>query len=243
MKGVTAGVSRLEVRGLVKTLGARRVLGGVGFDVAPGEVVGLLGPNGAGKTTALRIVMGFERADQGEAQLGDRHILGLPVEERARLGIGYLPQDPSIFPDLCVRNNLLIVLEALGRATAGIDGLLAKMGLASLSGQKAGALSGGERRRLEVARILALDPAICLLDEPFTGMDPRSQELIAEVVRDLRKRGRGVLLSDHNVRQAARLCDRITILDAGEVLLAGPTPEVLDHPRARERYLGDGFLP
>jgi len=231
----------LEVRDLVHSFGSRRVLDGLSLDLRQGEVVGLLGPNGAGKTTALRIVMGFERPRGGDVLLDGRSLLRLPVEERARLGLGYLPQERSIFPDLAVRDNLVLVLQALRRPTAGVDVLLADMELDHLSAQKAGALSGGERRRLEIARLLALESGLCLLDEPFAGMDPRSMERIAAVVRDLREQGRAVLVSDHNVRQTVGLCDRVTLLDEGRVLLAGSTREVIEHPLARERYLGDGF--
>jgi lipopolysaccharide export system ATP-binding protein len=234
-------MGRLEVRDLAHSFGSRRVLDGLSLEIASGEVVGLLGPNGAGKTTTLRIVMGFERPRAGDVRLDDRSLLGLAVEARARLGLGYLPQEPSIFPDLAVRDNLLIVLQALGRGTDGVDGLLADMELDHLAAQKAGALSGGERRRLEIARLLALDTSLCLLDEPFTGMDPMSMDRIAGVIRDLREQGRGILVSDHNVRQTLELCDRVTLLDGGKVLLTGTAAEVLEHPVARERYLGAGF--
>ncbi len=217
------------------------MLDGLSLDVRQGEVVGLLGPNGAGKTTALKIVMGFKRPRAGDVLLSGRSILPLPVEERARLGLGYLPQERSIFPDLRVRDNLVLVLQALGRPTSGVDGLLADMELDHLASQRAGALSGGERRRLEIARLLALDTALCLLDEPFAGMDPKSMERIASVIRDLRQQGRAVLVSDHNVRQTVGLCDRVTLIDSGRVLLAGSTREVIEHPLARERYLGQGF--
>jgi lipopolysaccharide export system ATP-binding protein len=235
------GDHRLEARRLVRSFGGRRVLDGLDLALGPGEVVGLLGPNGAGKTTAIRIVMGFERPDSGDVTLGGRSILALAVEERARLGIGYLPQEPSIFPDLGVRDNLVIVLEALGRDVAGVDALLGEMEIGHLASERAGNLSGGERRRLELARLLSLDAALLLLDEPFTGMDPMSIERIAGVVHRLRDGGRGVLVSDHNVRQAMRLCDRVCLVDGGAVLVAGTPGDVRRDPVARERYLGADF--
>ena len=231
----------LEISDLVHSFGDRRVLDGLTLDVRRGEVVGLLGPNGAGKTTALRIVMGFERPRGGDVRLDGRSILALPVEERAHLGLGYLPQERSIFPDLRVRDNLVLVLQALGRPTSGVDALLGDMQLEHLAAQRAGALSGGERRRLEIARLLALDAGLCLLDEPFAGMDPRSMERIAAVVRELREQGRAVIVSDHNVRQTVGLCDRVTLIDGGRVLLSGSTRDLLESPLARERYLGNGF--
>ncbi len=229
----------LEVDRLVRTAGRRRILDGVSLGVGAGEVVGLLGPNGAGKTTTLKIVMGFERPDSGDVRLGGVSILGRSIEARAALGIGYLPQDPSIFPDLDLEKNVSIVLEALGRDVSRAHAVLDDMAIGHLARQKAGSLSGGERRRLEVARLLALDPGTCLLDEPFTGMDPMSIARIAGVVRGLRASGKAVILSDHNVRQTVRLCDRVALLDHGRVIVAGTPDEVLANPEARARYLGD----
>jgi lipopolysaccharide export system ATP-binding protein len=235
------GDPRLELVDLVHSFGRRRVLDGLSLGIGPGEVVGLLGPNGAGKTTALKIVMGFEHPQAGDVRLGERLLTGLDVEKRAGLGLGYLPQEPSIFPDLSVRDNLVLVLEALGRASDPVAGLLDDLRIGHLARQKAGELSGGERRRLEIARLLALDARYCLLDEPFTGMDPRSMDRIARVIRDLADQGRAVLVSDHNVRQTLALCDRVTLIDSGKAILTGTSQEVQASPLARERYLGDGF--
>jgi lipopolysaccharide export system ATP-binding protein len=221
--------------------GSRRVLDGLDLRVEPGTVVGLLGPNGAGKTTSIRIIAGFETPQRGRVTLGARSLDGLRADRRARLGLGYLPQEPSIFPDLSVHDNLVVVLEALGVPVSRAPEVLERMQISHLSAQKAGSLSGGERRRLEVARLDALDPAVWLLDEPFTGMDPMSIERISELIRSLRRRGKAILVSDHNVGQTLGLCDFAVLLDAGSTLVEGTPDEVARSPIAKERYLGEGF--
>lgn len=233
----------LVAEGLTLSHGSRVILDGVDLCVRSGRILGLLGPNGAGKTTSIRVIMGFLGPRAGNVRLGERSLTQLPVEARARLGLGYLPQDPSIFPDLSVRDNLDIVLTALGRPRDGVLEVLESMQLVKLSAQKAGSLSGGERRRLEMARLMVLDPEIWLLDEPFTGMDPRSIQRISDVILELRGRGKGVLVSDHNVPQTLGLCDEAVLLDAGRVLVQGTPEEIAGSELARQRYLGDRFDP
>ncbi len=231
----------LSGEGLSLSMGSRHILCGLDLVVRPGEILGLLGPNGAGKTTAIRALMGFVAPDRGDVKLAGRSILRMGVDARARLGIGYLPQDRSIFPDLTVSQNIAIVLEALGRPRDRIQEALERMQIGHLARQKAGSLSGGERRRLEMARLDALDPAIWLLDEPFTGMDPLSIERLSEMISGLRHGGKALLVSDHNVPQTLGLCDHVLIVDSGRVLVEGSPVKVASDPVARDRYLGGRF--
>jgi lipopolysaccharide export system ATP-binding protein len=235
----------LETRKLVKAYRGRRVVDGVTFHVDRGEIVGLLGPNGAGKTTSFRMTVGLTKPDAGEVWLAGRECSRLPMFRRARLGMGYLPQEPSVFRRMDVRDNLLAVLEAmpLSRAQrrARADELLAELDMGHLAGNLADTLSGGERRRLEIARALASDPAILLLDEPFAGVDPIAIEEIQELIRRLRERDIGILITDHNVRETLQSTDRAYIIHQGRILREGTAAELVEDPRVREVYLGHSF--
>ena len=235
----------LQVRSIAKAYDRRAVLHDVSLDVRRGEVVGLLGPNGAGKTTCFYSVMGLVKPDSGRIFLDDADITELPMYRRAILGLGYLPQETSIFRGLTVAQNILAVLEVAepDRAlrSARLEQLLSEFGLTGLRDSAAMALSGGERRRCEIARALAADPTIMLLDEPFAGIDPISISDIRDLVRELKKRDIGVLITDHNVRETLDIVDRACIIYDGQVLFQG-TPEALvaDH-EVRRLYLGESF--
>ncbi len=235
----------LVAKDLVKSYGRRRVVDGVSFDVDHGEIVGLLGPNGAGKTTTFYMVVGLTRSDQGDVTLDGASLTTYPVHERARRGVGYLAQEPSVFRGLTVEENISIVLEANGkaRATHGEvrDRLLEEFGLTRVRTQLGMTLSGGERRRVEIARVLAMDPSYVLLDEPFTGVDPLAVSEIQDVVRYLRSRGLGVVITDHNVRDTLAITDRAIILHEGRALLSGTAAEVLSSPEVRRVFLGERF--
>lgn len=235
----------LVAESLVKRYGERPVVNGVSVRVTRGEIVGLLGPNGAGKTTTFYMIVGLVRPDGGRVSLDDVPLTTVPVHERARRGIGYLAQDPSVFRGLTVEENILMVLEANGTPPAGrrakLDALLAEFGLAHLGRQKARVLSGGERRRVEIARVLAMDPSYVLLDEPFTGIDPLAVAEIQDVVRYLRTRGIGIVITDHNVRETLAITDRSTIINEGRVLREGTAEQVLNDPEVRRVFLGERF--
>jgi len=235
----------LVAESLVKRYGERLVVNGVSVRVTRGEIVGLLGPNGAGKTTTFYMIVGLVRPDGGRVSLDDVPLTTVPVHERARRGIGYLAQDPSVFRGLTVEENILMVLEANGTPPAGrrakLDALLAEFGLAHLRRQKARVLSGGERRRVEIARVLAMDPSYVLLDEPFTGIDPLAVAEIQDVVRYLRTRGIGIVITDHNVRETLAITDRSTIINEGRVLREGTAEQVLNDPEVRRVFLGERF--
>ena len=232
----------LTGRGLVKRYRGRAVVDRVDIEVRPGEVVALLGPNGAGKTTTFRLLLGLTEPDAGTVSFG-RPLDGLPLHRRARRGLGYLPQGPSVFRGLGVRENLTALLAALGkpRVAARADELLARFGLASLGDQRASTLSGGERRRLEFARALTSEPRILLVDEPFAGVDPLATAGISAAIGELRDDGVGVLLTDHTVREALALSDRVALIVDGRVVLTGPPDEIRRSDVARRLYLGDGF--
>ena len=238
-------MSVLVAEGLVKSYRKRRVVDGVAFHVAPGEVVGLLGPNGAGKTTSFNMVVGLVTPDAGRVRLGDHDLTKLPMHRRARLGVGYLPQEASIFRKLTVRENFTAVLEALGvhRAAreARADELIAEYRLEKVAGSLGETLSGGERRRAEVARSLLSAPKHVLLDEPFAGVDPIAVGELQRLIGGLKERGIGVLLTDHNVREALGICDRAYILSSGRILEMGTPAEIAASPRARAVYLGEKF--
>ena len=232
--------SILEARGLRKSFGRREVLRGLDLDVRPGEVVGLLGPNGAGKTTAFRILIGFLPADAGDVLLLGSSIARLPVHERARRGLGYLPQAPSLLHGFSVAQNVKVILEEHGSKDLKqlTERALEGAGLSHLSAQRAETLSGGERRRLEIARLLVLEPRVVLLDEPFSGVDPLAAEDLRGRIARLREGGVAVLLTDHNVLETMRVCDRLSILVEGRVVCAGTPDQVRSDPTARRLYLG-----
>jgi lipopolysaccharide export system ATP-binding protein len=239
-------VSLLKVRGLVKSYGRRRVVDGVDFEVDPGEIVGLLGPNGAGKTTSFRMACGMIDPDAGSVMLGGKDVTSWPMFRRAKEGgMGYLAQESSVFRKLSVQKNLLGVMEMLGvnrkLRNRRTDQLLEQFGIAKLRRSKAMSLSGGERRRLEIARALVSDPQIILLDEPFTGIDPVTIDSIQTIIRDLRDRGIAILITDHQVRETLEITDRSYVIRAGQVLCHGRPREVINHPEARKHYFGEGM--
>jgi lipopolysaccharide export system ATP-binding protein len=235
----------LRAEGLVKSYRGRRVVDGVSFHVAPGEVVGLLGPNGAGKTTSFNMVVGLVVPDDGHVLLGDAELTRLPMHRRARRGVGYLPQEASIFRKLTVRENFLGVLEALGvsraERKARADALIAEFRLEKVAESLGEQLSGGERRRAEVARSLLSSPKYILFDEPFAGVDPIAVGELQRLIGSLRDRGIGVLITDHAVREALGICNRAYILSSGSILEAGTPTEIAASPKARAVYLGDKF--
>jgi len=235
----------LQVRSIAKAYDRRAVLHDVSLDVARGEVVGLLGPNGAGKTTCFYSVMGLVKPDSGRILLDDADITELPMYRRAILGLGYLPQETSIFRGLTVEENILAVLEVSepnrGARRARLEQLLGEFGLTALRDSSAMSLSGGERRRCEIARALATDPTIMLLDEPFAGIDPISIADIRELVRELKQRGIGVLITDHNVRETLDIVDRACIIYDGQVLFQGTPDALVADPEVRRLYLGESF--
>lgn len=236
---------KLEANNLVKSYGKRLVVKDVGFSVTSGQVVGLLGPNGAGKTTSFYMVTGLVRPDSGSVLLDGKEIGNLPMFERARLGVGYLPQEPSVFRKMTVEENLMAVLEntTLSRAERHeqLNLLLEEFNVRHVSKQQAFTLSGGERRRVEVARALALDPAFILLDEPFAGVDPLAVADIQDIIRKLKAKGLGILITDHNVRETLGICDLGYILSDGIILEQGTPSQIAESPRAREAYLGENF--
>jgi lipopolysaccharide export system ATP-binding protein len=236
----------LEVRGLVKSYGRRRVVDGVDFEVHPGEIVGLLGPNGAGKTTTFRMACGMIDPDAGRVTLAGHDVTNWPMYRRAKDGgMGYLAQESSVFRKLSVQKNLLGVMELLGMSrkvrNRRSDQLMEQFGIAHLRKSRAMSLSGGERRRLEIARALVSDPQIILLDEPFTGIDPVTIDSIQGIIRDLRDRGISILITDHQVRETLEITDRSYVIRGGQVLCHGLPREVLNHPEARKYYFGEGM--
>ncbi|MDN5924975.1 MAG: LPS export ABC transporter ATP-binding protein [Xanthomonadales bacterium] len=236
----------LRASGLQKSFRTRAVVRDFGFSMRQGEVVGLLGPNGAGKTTCFYMIVGLIAADAGSIHLDRHDITGLPMHARARLGIGYLPQEPSVFRRLSVADNILAVLELRKDLKAGqreslLADLLDELKVTHLAEQKGISLSGGERRRVEIARALASNPRFMLLDEPFAGVDPISVGEIQRIVRHLRDRGIGVLITDHNVRETLGICEHAYILNEGEVLARGDPAELLANEQVRDVYLGREF--
>ncbi|MES2405254.1 MAG: LPS export ABC transporter ATP-binding protein [Pseudomonadota bacterium] len=236
----------LSAQGLQKSFRSRQVVQDFGFEIRQGEVVGLLGPNGAGKTTCFYMVVGLIEPDGGRITLDGEDITGLPMHQRARKGIGYLPQEASVFRRLSVADNIMAVLElrtdlAADARQRELDGLLDELKIMHIATQKGISLSGGERRRVEIARALAANPRFMLLDEPFAGVDPISVGEIQRIVRHLRDRGIGVLVTDHNVREALGICEHAYILNEGKVLARGTPAEILAHKQVREVYLGHEF--
>jgi lipopolysaccharide export system ATP-binding protein len=235
----------LTARGLSKTYKHRQVVSSVDLELKSGEVVGLLGPNGAGKTTSFYMVVGLVKPDQGEVFFDDVDLTPLPMYQRARMGISYLPQEPSVFRKLTVEQNLLAILETVEKSRQvqyqRKDQLLEDFRLTHVAKSYGYALSGGERRRVEIARALVLDPRFVLLDEPFAGIDPIAVLDIQEIICDLKARGIGVLISDHNVRETLGVCDRAYILNEGCILEHGSPAEIAQSPKARAIYLGEKF--
>ena len=235
----------LAAQGLVKRYGPRTVVNGVAVQVERGETVGLLGPNGAGKTTTFYMIVGLVQPDAGDVFLDGKSLTTMPVHERARRGIGYLAQDPSVFRGLTVEENILMILQANGTAKAAqrevLEQLLREFGLGTVRTQLGVTLSGGERRRVEIARVLAMNPSYVLLDEPFTGVDPRSVAELQDVVRYLKQRGLGIVITDHNVRDTLAITDRATIIHEGRILLEGKPDDILADPDVRRVFLGERF--
>jgi len=235
----------LRAEELIKSYSRRRVVDRLSLNVKRGEVVGLLGPNGAGKTTSFHMIVGFERPDEGDILLGNRSLAGMPMYERARLGISYLPQEPSVFRGLSVEDNLLAIIESLGLPEEErhnkLENLLEELGVAHLRGTRGAALSGGERRRVEIARALVTSPHFILLDEPFAGIDPIAVIEIQGIISQLKSREIGILITDHNVRETLGICNRAYILNEGKVLEEGPPEYIASSKKAREIYLGERF--
>ncbi|XZG70075.1 LPS export ABC transporter ATP-binding protein [Chitinibacteraceae bacterium HSL-7] len=238
-------MSTLSAKGLIKRYKKRTVVHDVSLDVAAGEVVGLLGPNGAGKTTSFYMIVGLVARDGGEIRLDDTDIGGLPMHVRAQMGIGYLPQEASIFRKMTVAENIMAVLELHVRDDVQrgvqLDELLDELHIAHLRDTNAMALSGGERRRAEIARALAANPRFILLDEPFAGVDPIAVMDIQRIVRFLKERGIGVLITDHNVRETLGICDRAYIISEGRVMASGHPSDIVTNEQVRKVYLGEHF--
>ena len=238
-------MTTLYLKDLEKSYSSRQVVKSVSLTVRSGEVVGLLGPNGAGKTTTFYMTIGLVRPDKGKVLLDDEDITDLPMYQRARKGVGYLPQETSIFRKLTVRQNLMAILEILPIDSAErerrAEMLLEELGIKHLQKQKANVLSGGEKRRLEISRALATNPSFILLDEPFAGIDPLAVNDIKNIIGHLKRRGIGVLISDHNVRETLGACDNAYILVDGQVLECGPPDQIAASPAVAQAYLGDEF--
>jgi len=239
-------MSKLVAQDLIKRYGARSVVDGVSLEVEPGEVVGLLGPNGAGKTTSFYMIVGLVGCDAGRITIGEHDLSRLPIHARARLGIGYLPQEASVFRKLTVADNILAILETRPELEQAdreriLEELLEELHIGHVRGSLGMSLSGGERRRVEIARALAAEPRFILLDEPFAGVDPISVIDIQRIIEHLRARGIGVLITDHNVRETLGICSRAYIISAGKVIAQGPPAAVLADQRVREVYLGQDF--
>jgi lipopolysaccharide export system ATP-binding protein len=239
-------MSRLQAESLQKSYQKRQVVDGVSLSVESGEVVGLLGPNGAGKTTSFYMIVGLIQADRGRVLLDGEELTDLPMHQRARRGIGYLAQEPSVFRRLSVEQNILAILETRRELDTGerqqrCDRLLEEFGIAHLRESQAMSLSGGERRRLEIARALSIQPRFVLLDEPFAGVDPIAVNDIKKIIQHLKGLSIGVLITDHNVRETLDICDRAYIINAGNVLAEGSTGEILANPEVRSVYLGEHF--
>jgi len=235
----------LRTEKLVKEYRQRRVVNGISITVAAGEIVGLLGPNGAGKTTTFNMVVGVVKPDAGRVRFQDRDITRLPMHKRARLGIGYLTQEPSVFRKLTVEENILAILETCkmkrDERAVRLKYLLEELDLTPLAASKAYTLSGGEKRRLEITRALVTSPKLMLLDEPFSGIDPIAVYEVQKIVRRLKERGLGILITDHNVRETLKLVDRAYLIHKGDVVYEGAADQLVNDPKAREIYLGPEF--
>jgi lipopolysaccharide export system ATP-binding protein len=239
-------MSVLIARDLAKRYRSRRVVDGVSLNLTSGEVVGLLGPNGAGKTTCFYMIIGLIQCDSGTIHLDERDITAFPMHLRARMGIGYLPQEASVFRKLTVADNVMAILETLPGLTRAQreqrrDELLGELHISHLKGNVGMSLSGGERRRLEIARALATQPSFILLDEPFAGVDPLSVIDIQSIIRQLKEKGIGILITDHNVRETLGICDRAYIVNEGKVIAEGKPQQLLSNEQVRAVYLGEHF--
>lgn len=230
---------------LIKYYGKRKVVNEVNLNVKAGEVVGLLGPNGAGKTTTFYMIVGLIKPNQGRIRLNNEEITDFPMYLRARKGISYLPQETSVFRKLTVEENIMAILEILPlgpkEREKRLRGLLKELNIAHLAKSKAYTLSGGERRRLEITRALVTNPSFILLDEPFSGIDPIVVAEAQEIIRELKAKGLGILLTDHNVRETLAITDRAYLIADGKILISGSAGDLIDNPRARELYLGEKF--
>jgi lipopolysaccharide export system ATP-binding protein len=235
----------LSLKDLVKVYNGRQVVNSVSMKIKNGRVVGLLGPNGAGKTTTFYMTVGMIKPDDGQVFLNDEDITNFPMYLRARKGLGYLPQETSIFRKLTVKQNMMAILETLSISKSDQEEranlLLDELGIRHLENQKANLLSGGERRRLEISRALATKPSFILLDEPFAGIDPLAVIDIKKIIRHLKNRGIGILISDHNVRETLEVCDEAYILNEGRIIESGPPEKIASSETARRIYLGDEF--
>jgi lipopolysaccharide export system ATP-binding protein len=235
----------LEIRNLMKQYGGKAVVNDLSFQVNDGEAVGLLGPNGAGKTTAFYMAIGLIRPDEGEVFFKGENISGMPIHARAKLGIGYLAQEPSVFRNLSVEENILCILETLSLTKQEIgdrlEKLINELHLDHLRRKKAASLSGGERRRLEITRSLVTEPSLLLLDEPFANIDPLAVQDVKNLIRHLLKRGISVLITDHNAREIFSIVHRSYLIQEGKVLLTGTVDELINDPQARRSYFGESF--
>ena len=242
---MSANNSRLVVQNLQKSFKKRQVVKSFSLEIESGEVIGLLGPNGAGKTTSFYMIVGLIAADAGSVMLDDQELRHLPIHERARLGVGYLPQEASIFRKMTVEQNIRAILEISmkdkSRIDAELEKLLADLNIERLRNNPAPSLSGGERRRIEIARVLAMQPRFILLDEPFAGVDPIAVIDIQKIIEFLKSRGIGVLITDHNVRETLSICDRAYIISDGTVLASGKPDDLVNNEQVRSVYLGENF--
>jgi len=238
-------MSLLETRGVTKQYKSKQVVNGISISVSPGEIVGLLGPNGAGKTTSFNMIVGLVKPDEGDIIFEGNSIAKMPMHARARLGIGYLTQEPSVFRKLTVEQNILAILETCTNdkveQKARLKSLLAELDLTSLAKSKAYTLSGGEKRRLEITRALVTSPRMLLLDEPFSGIDPIAVYEVQKILLQLKERRMGILITDHNVRETLKLVDRAYIIHKGDVYCEGESEKLVNDPKAREIYLGPEF--
>ena len=237
---------KLEVRGLKKTIKGTPIIRGISLELYNGEIVGLLGPNGAGKTTTFYTICGLISASGGDILLDERSIAKVPLHKRAKLGIGYLPQESSVFKELSVEENLMLAAEITyknkAEASQKVDEMLNLLNIEPIRQRKGVSLSGGERRRCEIARSLMITPKFLLLDEPFAGVDPIAVSDIQSIVRDLKKLGIGVLITDHNVRETLAICDRAYVIKDGELFAGGTAKEIASDPNVRKFYLGEDFI-
>ena len=239
-------MSTLATESIVKQYKKRKVVDGISLAVETGKVVGLLGPNGAGKTTTFYSIAGFIRPDEGRILLDDEDLTGFPIHKRAKKGLSYLPQDPSVFKKLTVQENVRIILETMNLSRKKIReralDMMTELNIVHLADNRAGSLSGGERRRVEIMRAMATRPRFILLDEPFAGIDPLAIADLQEIIIGLKNKGLGVLISDHNVRETLTVCDYAYIVNNGKILIQGTAEEIINSDTARKMYLGENFI-